>query len=134
MSQPFRELCATRNHGEFGMKSITKALENIAHNPGGQGTVAWVAPSAGLTEIQQNRTCLQIPAQSRLSKSSRSIRFLLQVTLAHFGKEEEILFPAAEVHLTEEEDQYIQRKWKVFQGIQPSLPVLKSVLGTKASI
>lgn len=86
------------------------------------------------TETQQKHTCLQIPAQSRLSKSSRSIRFLLQVTLAHFGKEEEILFPAAEVHLTEEEDQYIQRKWKVFQGIQPSLPVLKSVLGTKASI
>ena len=49
-----------------------------------------------------------------LSKSSRSIRFLLQVTLAHFGKEEEILFPAAELHLTEEEDQHIQQKWAGF--------------------
>lgn len=49
---------------------------------------------------------------SRLSEASRSIRFLLQVTLAHFGKEEEILFPAAELHLTEEEDQEVLEKWQ----------------------
>jgi hypothetical protein len=42
-----------------------KGLENIADNSGGQGTVPGVAPPAGLTEIQQKRMCLQIPAQSR---------------------------------------------------------------------
>lgn len=49
-----------------------------------------------------------------LSQSSRNIRFLLQVTLAHFGKEEEILFPAADLHLTEEDDREIQKKWEWF--------------------
>jgi hypothetical protein len=28
--------------------------------------VAWLAPSDGFTEIQQKRTCLQIPAQSHI--------------------------------------------------------------------
>jgi regulator of cell morphogenesis and NO signaling len=51
-----------------------------------------------------------------LPKSSRSIRSLLQVTLTHFGKEEEILFPAAELHLTQEEDRQVLQKWESFSG------------------
>lgn len=66
-----------------------------------------------LSELSRQRPAVQ---GSSLSKSSRSIRFLLQVTLAHFWKEEEILFPAAEMHLTEEEDQYIQWKWENLSG------------------
>jgi hypothetical protein len=63
-SQPFRELCAARKRGEFRHEKYHKRLENIADNAGGQVTVAQVAPPTGLTEIQQKRTCLQIPAQS----------------------------------------------------------------------
>lgn len=54
------------------------------------------------------------------SEASRSIRFLLQVTLSHFGKEEEILFPAAEQHLTAEDDQEIQKKWENLSKEQAS--------------
>jgi hypothetical protein len=66
MNRPLRELCAERNRSKFGHEKYHKRLENIADNAGGQGTVAWVAPPPGLTEIQQKRTSLQIPAQSRI--------------------------------------------------------------------
>ena len=66
-----------------------------------------------LSEPDWQRSAVQ---GASLSKSSRSIRFLLQVTLAHFWKEEEILFPAAELHLTKEEDRYIQWKWENLSG------------------
>jgi hypothetical protein len=65
MNRRVRELCAERNRGKFGHEKYHKRLENIADNAGGQGTVAWVAPPAGLAEIQQKRTSLQIPAQSQ---------------------------------------------------------------------
>src|SRR5258708_28823629 len=65
MNRPFRELCAGRNRGKFGHEKYHKRLENIADNAGAQGTVAWLAPHARLAEIQQKRTSLQIPAQSR---------------------------------------------------------------------
>jgi hypothetical protein len=66
MNRPLRELCAERNRGKFGHEKYHKRLTNIADNAGGQGTVAWVAPPAGLAEIQQKRMFLQILAQSRL--------------------------------------------------------------------
>jgi hypothetical protein len=61
-NQPLKELCAERNRGKFRHEKYHKRLENIADHAGGQGTVAWVAPPAGLAEIQQKRTSLQIPA------------------------------------------------------------------------
>jgi hypothetical protein len=67
MNRPLRELCAERNRGKFGHEKYHKRLENITDNAGGQGTVAWTAPPAGLAEIQQKRTSLQIPAQSPIS-------------------------------------------------------------------
>jgi hypothetical protein len=69
MNRPLRELCAERNGSKFGHEKYHERLENIADKAGGQGTVAWVAPPAGLTEIQQKRTSLQIPAQSRNIKT-----------------------------------------------------------------
>lgn len=62
-----------------------------------------------LARLDQRYTAKE---SSRVSEASRSIRFLLQVTLTHFGKEEEILFPAAELHLTKEEDQEVLEKWQ----------------------
>jgi hypothetical protein len=64
MNRPLRELCAERNHGKFRHEKYHKRLENIADNAGGQGRLTWVAPPAGLAEIQQKRTSLQILAQS----------------------------------------------------------------------
>src|SRR6266550_8598985 len=64
MNRPLRELCAERNRGKFGHEKYHKRLENIIDNAGGQGTMAWVAPPPSLTEIQEKRTSLQIPAQS----------------------------------------------------------------------
>jgi len=66
LSQTFRELGAERNGRKFGHEKYRKSLENIADNAGGQDAVARVAPPAHLTKIQQKRTCLQIPAQSRI--------------------------------------------------------------------
>src|ERR1700674_3510659 len=49
---------------KFGREKYHKRPENIGDNARGQGAVAWVDLPACPTEIQQRRTCLQIPAQS----------------------------------------------------------------------
>jgi hypothetical protein len=72
MNRPLRELCAERNRGKFGHEKYHKRLKNIADNAGGQGTVTWVAPPAGLAEIQQKRMFLQILAQSRFIRGTSS--------------------------------------------------------------
>ena len=50
---------------KVGRENYHKRPENIGDNSRGQGAVAWVDPTACPTEIQQKRTCLRIPAQSR---------------------------------------------------------------------
>jgi hypothetical protein len=50
---------------KFGREKYHKRSENIGDNARGEGAVAWVDPTASPTEIQQKRTCLRIPAQSR---------------------------------------------------------------------
>ena len=50
---------------KFGREKYHKRSENIGDNARGEGAVAWVDPTACPTEIQQKRTCLRIPAQSR---------------------------------------------------------------------
>src|SRR6266478_10057739 len=72
MNRPVRELCAD---GKFGHEKHRKRLENIADNAGGQGTVAWVASSPDLAEIQQKRTSLQILAQNRVISKSAIFSF-----------------------------------------------------------
>src|ERR1035437_4817671 len=52
---------------KFGCEKYHKRSENIGDNARGEGAVAWVDPTACPTEIQQKRTCLRIPAQSRIS-------------------------------------------------------------------
>src|ERR1019366_4214520 len=52
---------------KFGREKYHKRSENIGDNARGEGAVAWVDPTACPTEIQQKRTCLRIPAQSRFS-------------------------------------------------------------------
>src|ERR1017187_10982362 len=49
---------------KFGRENYPKRSEDIDDNARGEGAVAWVAPTACPTEIQQKRTCLRIPAQS----------------------------------------------------------------------
>src|ERR1035437_3909183 len=51
---------------KFGHEKCHKRPENTGDNARGQGAVAWVDPTACPTEIQQKRTSLQIPAQSRI--------------------------------------------------------------------
>ena len=51
---------------KVGRENYHKRSENIGDNARGEGAVAWVDPTACPTEIQQKRTCLRIPAQSRL--------------------------------------------------------------------
>src|ERR1019366_398489 len=52
---------------KFGRENYHKRSENIGDNAHGQCAVTWVDPPACPTEIQQKRTCLRIPAQSRFS-------------------------------------------------------------------
>src|ERR1017187_7318644 len=52
---------------KFGCEKYHKRTENTGDNARGEGAVAWVDPTACPTEIQQKRTCLRIPAQSRNS-------------------------------------------------------------------
>src|ERR1035437_7043732 len=55
---------------KFGCEKYHKRSENIGDNARGEGAVAWVDPTACPTEIQQKRTCLRIPAQSRYVECS----------------------------------------------------------------
>src|SRR5450759_2436305 len=50
---------------KFRRENYHKRSENIGDNARGEGAVAWVDPTACPTEIQQKRTYLRIPAQSR---------------------------------------------------------------------
>src|ERR1039457_6922933 len=58
---------------KFGRENYHKRSENIGDNACGEGAVAWVDPTACPTEIQQKRTCLRIPAQSRISALAQRI-------------------------------------------------------------
>ena len=66
---------------KFGREKYHKRPENIGDNARGQGAVAQVDPPACPTEIQQKRTCLQIPAQSRFFLHDKI--HLIFVTICH---------------------------------------------------
>src|ERR1022692_2269522 len=65
-SLPFRGSCPESTCGQSRMQNYQKRPENIGDNAHGQGAMAWVDPTGYPTETQQKRTCLRIPAQSRL--------------------------------------------------------------------
>src|ERR1017187_9330377 len=91
-SLPFRGSCPESTCGQSRMQNYHKRPENIGDNARGQGAMAWVDPTGYPTETQQKRTCLRIPAQSRIFISYRredSIEHtgrLYDLLAKHFGK------------------------------------------------
>jgi hypothetical protein len=63
---PLRGFGAERNPPTLGLKSVIKGLETLPTTPLEKIRLS-SAPSVCLTELQQKRTCLRIPAQSRNS-------------------------------------------------------------------